>query len=61
MVGTNSTRWVSTLVSTKILDIVGQDPNDSKSNQLHFDIFRFGFHSFEVYSTDSSKMIGNSP
>ena len=40
---------------------VGQDPGDSKSNRLHVDIFRFCFHSFEVYSIDSSKMIGNSP
>ena len=46
----------------KSLGIVGQDPSDSKSNQLHVDIFRFCFHSFEVYSIiDSSKMIANSP
>ena len=45
------------------LGIVGEDPSDSKSNWLHVDIFRFCSHSFdEVYSsTDSSKMIGNSP
>ena len=41
---------------------LSQDPSDSKSNRLHVDdIFRFCFHSFEVYSTiNSSKMIGNS-
>ena len=44
----------------KFLGIVGQDPSDSKSNQLHVDIFWFCFNSFEVYSIDSSKMIGNS-
>ena len=45
----------------KFLGIVGQDPCDSKSSQLHVDIIRFFFHSFEVYSRYSSKMIGNSP
>ena len=31
-------------------------------NQLHVDIFRFGFHLLEVYFfIDSSKMISNSP
>jgi hypothetical protein len=51
------------VVPGKFSGIVGQDPSDSKSNQLHVDIiFRFCFHSFEVYfSTDSSKMIGNPP
>jgi hypothetical protein len=39
--------------------IVGQDPCDSKSSPLHVDIFRFSFHSFEAYSRDSSKMMGN--
>ena len=39
--------------------IVGQDRSDSKSNRLHVDIFQFYFHSFEVYSIDSSKMISN--
>ena len=30
--------------------IVGQDPiSDSKSSRLHVDIFRFCFHSLEVY------------
>ena len=33
---------------------VGQDPSDSKSNRLHVDIVRFCFHSFGVYSIDSS-------
>ena len=42
----------------KFLGIVGQDPGGSKSNRLHVDIFRFCFHSFEVYSSvDSSDMI----
>ena len=45
----------------KFLGIVGQDPSVSESNRLHVDIFRFFFHSVEVYSIDSSKMIGNSP
>ena len=40
---------------------VGQDPSDSKFNRLHVDIFQFCFHSFEVYSIDSSKMTGDSP
>ena len=42
---------------------VGQDPSDSKSKRLHVEIFRFCcFHSFEeVYSIDSSKMVGKSP
>ena len=40
----------------------GQDPSDSKSNQLHVDIiFRFCFYLFRVYSIDSSKMVGNIP
>ena len=38
--------------------VCDQDPSDSKSNQLHIDIFRrFCFYSFEVYSTDSSKLL----
>ena len=41
--------------------IVGQDPSDSKSIRLHVDILRFGFHSSEIYSIDSSKMIDNPP
>ena len=49
------------LVPENFLDIVGQDPSDSKSNQLHVDIIRFGVGSFEVYSIHSSKMIGKSP
>ena len=45
----------------KFLGIVGQDPNDSKSNRLHVGIFLVLLYSFEVYSIDSSKMIGISP
>ena len=46
----------------KFLGIVCQDPSDSKSNQLHVDIFRFCLYSFEVlYSIDSSKMISKFP
>ena len=41
------------------LYIVGQGPSDSKSNRLHVHIFRCCFDSFEVYSIDSSKRIGN--
>ena len=49
-------------VPGKFLGIVGQDRSDSESSRLHVDIFRFCFHSFEVYSSiDSSKMISNSP
>ena len=48
-------------VPGKFLGIVGQDPSDSNSNQLHVDIFRFCFHSFEVHFIDSSKMIGKFP
>jgi hypothetical protein len=46
-------------VPGKLLGIVNQDPSDSKSNRLDVDIFQFCFHSFEVYSIDSSKMMGN--
>jgi hypothetical protein len=34
---------------------------ESKSSRLHVDIFRFCFHSFELYAIDSSILIGNSP
>ena len=40
---------------------VGQDPSDSKSNRIHVDIFRICFHSCEVYSIDSSNVIGKFP
>ena len=43
------------------LGIVSQDPSDSKSNHFHVHIFQFFFHSVEIYSIDSSKMIGNPP
>ena len=39
----------------------GRDPSDFESSQMHVDIFRFCFHSFEAYSMDSSEMIGKSP
>ena len=45
----------------KFLGKVNQDPSDSKSNRLHVNIFWFCFHSFEIYSIDSSKMINNFP
>ena len=45
----------------KPLSIVSQDPSDSKSNRLHVDIFRFFSYSFEVYSIDSSQLVGDSP
>ena len=46
----------------KFLGIVGQDPSDSKSSWLRVDIiFWFCFNLFEVYSIDSSEMIGNPP
>ena len=45
----------------KFLSIVGQDPSDSKSNRLHVGIYQFCFHSFEIYSIDSSKLSDNSP
>ena len=61
MVGPKSTRWVSSLVPGKFLGIVGQDPSDPKSNQLHADIFPILLYSFEVFSIDSSETIGNSP
>jgi hypothetical protein len=47
-------------VPGKFLGIVGQDPSDSKSNWLHVDIFYFFLYSFEVYFTNSSRMIGSS-
>ena len=44
------------------LGIISQGCRDSKSSQLHVDIFRFCcFHSVEVYCVDSSKMIGKFP
>ena len=52
--------WISAREVFGHVYIVGQDPRDSKSSRLHVDIFRFRFHSFEVYFyIDSSKMIGN--
>ena len=49
-------------VPKKFLDIVREDPCDSKCSRSHVDIIRFCFHSFEVYSSiDSSKMMGKSP
>ena len=41
--------------------VVGQDPSDSKSNRLHVEILRFCFHTFDVFSIESSKMIGKFP
>ena len=54
---------LDTWVPGKFVDIVSQDPSDSKSSRLHVDIiFRICFHSFVVYSSiDFSKTIGNSP
>ena len=37
------------------------DPSDSKFNQLHVDIFRFLFYSFEVYCLDSSRIVSEIP
>ena len=48
----------SEAVPGKFLGIVGQDPSDSKSNWLHVHIFPVLLYSFEVWSIDSSKMIG---
>ena len=45
----------------KILGIVSQDLIDCKSNRLLVDIFQLCFYSFDVYSIDSSKMIGQFP
>ena len=45
----------------RLLGIIGQNPSVSKSNRLHVVIFRFFFIKFEVYSINSSKMMGNSP
>ena len=44
----------------KFLGIVGQDPSDSESSRLHVRNLPVVLHSFEVYSIDSSIMIGNS-
>jgi hypothetical protein len=52
---------VYTAVPRKFLSIVGQHPINYKSNRLHVNIFRCCFYSFEVYSIDSSEMIGKSP
>ena len=48
-------------MSGEIFGIIGQDPSVSKSNQLHVDIFRFFFYLSQVYSIDSSRMMGNFP
>ena len=48
-------------VPGKFLGIVGQDPSDCKGNRLHVHIFQVCLHSFEVYSIDSSEMIGKFP
>ena len=48
-------------VPRQFLGIGSQDPSDSRSNRQHVDIFRFCFHSFEVYSIDSTKMFSKLP
>ena len=60
MNGTNS-RPSCGPVPGKFLGIDGQDPSDSISSRLHVDIFCVLISSFEVYSIDSSKRIGNFP
>jgi hypothetical protein len=46
----------------RILDIIGQNPSVSKSNQLHVVIFWFVFIDLRcIYSTDSSKTSANFP
>ena len=46
----------------KSLGFVSQNPSDSKSNQLNIDmILPVLLYSVEVYSRDSSNIIGNSP
>ena len=45
-------------VPGKLLGIFGQAPSDSRTNRLHVNIYGVCFHSFEVYSIDSSKTIG---
>ena len=46
----------------RFLDIIGQDPSDSKFNWLHVVIFRIFFINLEEESIDSSsKMMGNFP
>ena len=51
------------IVSVGILGIIGQTPSIyiymSKSVRWHVDIFQVFLHWFEVYSIDSSRMIGN--
>ena len=44
----------------KFLGIGNQNYSDSKFNLLYVGIFQFCFHSFEVDTIESSKMIGNS-
>ena len=43
----------------KILDIIGRDPSESKSNRLHVVIFLFLSSIIEIQSIDSSKMVCN--
>ena len=40
---------------------IGQNASVSKSNWLHVEFVQFCLDQFEVYSTYSSKMIGNFP
>ena len=54
-------QFLSSSVSGEILGITGQDPSVSKSNHLHVDIFRFFLYLSQVYSIDSSRMMGNFP
>lgn len=42
------------------MGIISHDPRVSKSNRLHFVNFRF-LSEWEVYSTDSSVMVGKIP
>ena len=46
-------------MSGEIFGHNGQYPSVSKSDQIHVVIFQLFFIDFEVYSIDSSKVIGN--
>ena len=42
----------------RFLGMIGRDPNVSKSNRLHVDIFQFSLYWFEIYFIEPSKMMG---
>ena len=50
-----------TTIFGEIMGTINQNPNISKSNQLHVTIFCFFVITFEIYFIDFSKLINNFP